>query len=51
MKKLKIKLFQKIADFIIERMRVGDNKRELYLLYNVGMNFNEYCISKDIFLD
>lgn len=51
MKKLKQKIFQSFADFIINRLKDAPNEKTFNLWYNIGVDFNLWCVEKDFYLN
>lgn len=51
MKRIKIKFYQRFADFIVRKVENAKTKKEVNHWFNIGMGFNEYCISQDIYLN
>jgi hypothetical protein len=47
---MKTKLYQKIADFIIERLKDAPNDKFFNLWFNIGFDFNSWCVEKEIYL-
>jgi len=51
MKKIKIKIYQKIADSIIIKIKNAKSKAMVNRWYNLGMTLNDYCVAQEIYLD
>jgi len=51
MKKIKIKLYQKFADFIVKKVENAKDKKQMNHWLKIGNTFNEYCVNQDLYLD
>ena len=51
MRKIKIFIFQKIADFIVKRVENSKSEKQMKFWYNEGMVFNDYCLDREIELN
>jgi hypothetical protein len=53
-REIQVRLYQRIADFIIKMLETVSNAKDDYLFgiwLDMGMKFDAYCVDKDIFLD
>ena len=44
------KLYQKIANFIYNKAKNAKTKTDFQLWFDIGMRFNNWCISRNIWL-
>lgn len=51
MKKIKIRLYQKFANFIVKQVKNAPDKKMATLWFNIGMEFNSRCVAQEIYLD
>lgn len=54
MKKIREKLIgvlQKLADFIVERIRTAKSEQEVMFWLATGLRTNEWCVNKNIWLN
>ncbi len=50
-KKIKIKIYQKIANFFISQLKQTNNDKIFDKLYMMAFEFNNYCVEQDIYLN
>lgn len=48
---MKEKAFQSFADFIINRLKDAPNDKLFNLWFNIGMDFNDWCVGNEIYLN
>lgn len=48
---MKFKLLQKLADFIVDRIKASKTLIGVEIWFNVGMNINARLIEKNIYLN
>ena len=51
MKKYKIRILQRIANFIVNQVKNSPDKRVMEYWYNMGMQLDNYCVNREIYLD
>ena len=44
-------MFQKFADLVIKQMESAPNKKMFVLWFNIGMDFNDWCVAQEIYLN
>jgi len=47
---MKERILQKIADHIIKMIKTAPTDKAIKFWYNIGMNFNLFCVNQDIYL-
>ena len=51
MKKLFIKLLQRIADYIVERVENSTTEDAVKYWYELGMSLDRWCVNREIYLN